>query len=857
MDKSSAVLDGTSGVSRPAHNMTNKRRSNTPDQSATSSSATTGSQNSKQSSANNSVGPSPLASRDSSPTRRPRRAASANRLAGTRSRKNSQTDNSPSRQTRPSISSATPSRSLSSNSTPTLQPSQEQQQIQAPTPQKPGFNADLKDSPRWPVSPRLRSPPPQFSTRPPIPARRSDQDLPSISVQRPTPSPQPMEQNTVSESEMEESQFPSGMRTPARALETVQEVSLPNSPNPPGGSALVESIKEKLSNSENYSDPALPDGRTLRARTSLVGQESGSDTNKPDMKRPTSVPPPMITRQSSAMSNKQMKSKQDGTIQTMTVETETVPSVPQVALTTAQKNEGLNGTLKTKQSTETIKPKKEKKKTSRKQPPVNTGNGELYKLLFDRTSSLTPPASSKADVFEATIASAVDEAQTSDSEETFVYDSNPPDNNDRAGRRFHSRTPSATSMASQADRQNLRSIYGIMESAGPTHGPKKTMKFVNTFNSNGNESLAVEADDGKGSNRSGGSGSTRGTTRHHHHIGRWGRQPGNGHASLFDNESPFPNAARSKLAGPTSRNSSGPPSPRNAHSGRPFGHKRSAMQMSSSYDMDDTTGADDERTPLIGSVRSGRSGRSRRGPHNLQQVESQTFARRSSYLNRFAACLVLTMMFMLVITGAIGFMFATSQPMTGIEITAIHNVVTSDQVLMFDLTVKAHNPNIVVVTIDHANLEVFAKSEYTGTDSDWWARPFPHGPDDLRMLDDPENDPPIEDPDPDDDLRPNVLLGRITDFDSPLTFEGSLFHQGTSSSTGEMQLEYPLNNTVGGSRRWERIYQNEFDLIVKGVVKYTLPMSARIRSATVSARKAVSPNSSNDPSNSTRTDPSN
>jgi hypothetical protein len=106
MDKSSAVSDGTSGISRPAHNMTNKRRSNTPDQSATSSSATTGSQNSKQSSANNSVGPSPLASRDSSPTRRPRRAASANRLAGTRSRKNSQTDNSPSRQTRPSISSA-------------------------------------------------------------------------------------------------------------------------------------------------------------------------------------------------------------------------------------------------------------------------------------------------------------------------------------------------------------------------------------------------------------------------------------------------------------------------------------------------------------------------------------------------------------------------------------------------------------------------------------------------------------------------------------------------------------------------------------------------------------------------------
>ncbi|KAI8669386.1 hypothetical protein NCS57_00753600 [Fusarium keratoplasticum] len=845
MDKSSAVSDGPSGLGRTASNLSDRLRSNTPDPSATSSTTTTttGSQNSRHSSTNNSVGPSPLASRDSSPTRRPRRTPSANRLPGTRSRKNSQTDQSPSRPTRPSYTSAAPARSLSSTTTPTLLPSQDQQQIQAPTPQKPGFNTDLRDShsPRWPVSPRLRSPPPQFS-RPGMPARRSEHDLPSINVQRPSPSPQPVDQ-TTSESEMEESQFPSGIRTPARgALETVQEVSLPNSPNPPSNPALVEKLKEKLSGAESHSDTALADARTLRARANLTGQESGSDTsnNKTEPRRTTSVPPPMITRQSSAMSTKQMKAKQDGSTQSMTVETETVPSVPQVALATGPKSEGPNGTLKTKQSTETIKPKKEKRKTTRKQPAVNTGN-----------------ASSKADIFEASIASAVDEANTSDSEETFVYDSNPPDGNDRAGRRFHSRTPSATSMASQADRQNLRSIYGIMEGPGPVHGPKKTMKFVNTFTSNGNDNLTV-GDEDKASNRGGGSGSTRGTTRHHHHIGRWGRQPGNGHPSLFDNESPFPNAARTKLAGANSRNSSGPPSPRNAHSNRNFGHKRSAMQMSSSYDMDDTTGADDERTPLIGSMRSGRSQRNRRGPHNLRQAESQTFTRRSSYLNRFAACLVLTMMFMLVITGAIGFMFATSQPMTGIEITAIHNVVTSEQVLIFDLTVKAHNPNIVVVTIDHANLEIFAKSEYTGTDSDWWTRP--HNPGDILPRDDPVNDPPLDDPDPDDDLKPNVLLGRITEFDSPLTFEGSLFHQGTSSSTGEMQLGYPLNGTAGGSRRWERIYQNEFDLIIKGVVKYTLPMSARVRSATVSGRKTVKPNSANDPShkpNSTTLDLSN
>lgn len=274
------------------------------------------------------------------------------------------------------------------------------------------------------------------------------------------------------------------------------------------------------------------------------------------------------------------------------------------------------------------------------------------------------------------------------------------------------------------------------------------------------------------------------------------------------------------------------------------------MQISSSYDLDDTTGADDERTPLLENGRSGRSGRFQRRPHNLRQAESQTYTRRSSYLNRFAACLVLTMMFLLVITGAIGFMFATSQPMSGIEIVSIQNVVTSEQVLMFDITVKAHNPNIVVVTIDKANLEIFAKSEYAGADSDWWENPDGPKPPDVgivRPMDDPINDPPTGGGD-DDDSKPNVLLGRITEFDSPLTFEGSLFHQGTSSSTGELQLAYPGNGTSGGSKRWERIYQKEFDIIIKGVVKYSLPLSAQIRTATVSGRTTVKPNSANDPS---------
>ncbi|PTB68653.1 hypothetical protein BBK36DRAFT_1112799 [Trichoderma citrinoviride] len=840
----------------PASGATSSNPSANPTAAAASISATA---TSTHSSASNSVAHSPMGSRDPSPTRQPRRATSSSgRINGATSRNNSQQAQSPSPQRKSTLARpASGLRSLSATTTPALvpvtanndsqsqsqsqSPSQSQVHAQAPTaPQKPAQSSELRDSTKWPVSPRIRSPPPQQlrngSTTTPRPP--SEQDPPPssssppppiiINVQHPSPSSiqaESYQSLTASESEAEDLQMASGLRTPARGpLETVQEVSQPNSPARFRGqqdASLLEHVREKFSYADNQSD--VDGGRTLRARPMLPGYENGGDS-RTESRRTTSVPPPLISRQSSAiMLSKQAKARPEGSTQTMTVETETVASIPQVALAVGPKPDGINGTLRTKQSTETIRPpKKEKKRSSRKQP-VNSGNG-----------------SSKADIFEAKIANAVDEANTSDSEETFVYDSNPPDVGERASRRFHSRTPSATSIVSQSDRPNMRAIYGIVDGHGPA--PKKSMKFPNTYvNGPINDGMLTGDEDGRGTGRSA-SGSGRGTVRQHHHIGRWGRQPNNGHASLFDNESPFQNASRPKMT--SSRHSSGPPSPRNHPSMRgPLSSKRSVMHMSSSYDLDETTGADDERRPLLDNNRRG--GRFRRGPHNLRQAEAQTYSRRSSYLNRFAACLVLTMMFLLVITGAIGFMFATSQPLSDIEIVSIHNVVTSEQVLMFDVTVKAHNPNIVVVTIDHANLEIFAKSEYGGADSDWWDNP--DGPRDnlVRPYDDPINDPTT--PGGEDETKPNILLGRITEFDSPLTFEGSLFHQGLSSSTGEMQLPYPGNGTAGGSKRWERIYQNEFDLIVKGVVKYSLPLSAHIRSATVAGRTTVKPNSANNP----------
>lgn len=448
-------------------------------------------------------------------------------------------------------------------------------------------------------------------------------------------------------------------------------------------------------------------------------------------------------------------------------------------------------------------------------------------------------ASSKADIFEAKIANAVDEADSSDSEETFVYDSNPPEVADRP-RRFHSRTPSATSMVSQVDRNGMRSISNIMDAASSS-AAKKNMKFVNTFNSNGTESQTPD-EENKGTIRAA-TGSNRVASRaHHHHYGRWGRNGTNGHMSLFDNEAPFHvtngNVQRAKFAA-NSRQSSGPPSPRFINASRLAATGKRGVH-SASYDLDETTGADDERTPLIsGSVRSSRAGRNRRQPVSTRAMESQSYHRNPSMLNRFASCLVLTVMLLLVVSGAIGFMFATSQPLTDVELVSINTVIASESELMFDLSVSAHNPNVVVVVVDQADIEVFAKSPHAATES--WYRG--HDRKDGQNPDGTWGD----DKDPVDDRAPNMRLGTIGQLDSPLSFEGSFFNQGVSASTGEVRLRMPGNGTVDGAARWEKIIQEEFDLIIKGVLKYSLPLSQRVRSVTISGRTTVRPNAADNP----------
>ena len=461
------------------------------------------------------------------------------------------------------------------------------------------------------------------------------------------------------------------------------------------------------------------------------------------------------------------------------------------------------------------------------------------------------PASSKADIFEAKVASAVDQTNSSDSEETFVYESNPPEPLSARPHRFHSRTPSATSMASQIDPYGGRARQeGHHSIAG-----KKSMKFTN------NPYNATDLGDEGAIRRSNNSRRTTGGNPTHHHIGRHGR---GGHVSLFDQESPFPGATkplRSATSNVTHFNSR-PSSSRSPHILRIPGSGKKPKE-SLLYDLEGE-GADDERTPLIGSTRSGRN-RIRR-PLSRGSRHSYNPEKEHRFCRRVTAYVSLGSLLALLIAAIVVVLILCSQPLLDVYVKNIQNVLASEQEIMLDLHVHAMNPNLVAVQASELDINLFAKSKHVGT-GQLWRDQHPHGLSPLpQYLAEPAphqihrrksipthqtpeaptyhtTDDPLDDPlpDPETDSQ-TMLLGRIFEFDSPLIFEPSPLRHHSLSSIGEVRLAKPGNKTEdGGSDRWENVLLYDFELIVRGVMRYSSPLGTKTRSASVGGSVMVHP----------------
>ena len=719
----------------------------------------------------------------------------------------------------------------------------------------------------------------------------------------------------------------SGMKTPIRGisgsstLETVHESSLPTTPASGSETSLpLSKTEDGKTVEQNPMEEAGAKAASIESNSDSGGNKhAGVKTEQADRRKSITTigaakPPTIVTRKSFTQLNP-VKSKpaSEGTLKNMTVETETVSSVPQVAVGGGAVERGLpgrgevGGSLRLKPSSETIRPKKEKKKTVRKAPSITSGTGgssfkryhhhhmfaRVPSPIKTRSQSTTSPdmspdlmseqsssaftsdfeasglvysassdpslrkvssqtsysskgltgyrsraASSKADIFEAKVANAVDEANSSDSEETFVYESNPPEPLSARPYRYHSRTPSATSTVSQVDHHGGRHrSEGHHSIAG-----KKSMKFANSsYHVNGHTDGGDAVQVNGTGNRT-----TNGNSSHHHHTGRHGRGP-TAHASLFDNESPFINTNKSlRTANNSARH---PASPRGPHTGRLSVAPTKSMSLG--YDLEGEA-ADDERTPLI-SARTGRNRYSRRpggGRHVVYNEDKDHW-----YWRRASGCIFLGGLVGFLITAIAIALIMCSKALENVQINKIQNVLASEQELMLDLEVHAINPNLVAIQVTDLDINLFAKSTHVETGQMWRDRQrhrdgdhVPHNHIPTGLDDDAgiytnggvdEGNDPIEDPEGD---AQTLLLGRIFEFDSPLVFDASPIRHQWSSSTGEIRLAKPGNTTEdGGSERWEQTLQYPFELIVRGVIRYSLPISSQVQSAPISSKRVVDP----------------
>jgi len=178
---------------------------------------------------------------------------------------------------------------------------------------------------------------------------------------------------------------PSAGGTP---LETVQEASLPSTPM----------VDKKLREAVNERSPA-PQGDSEAAKQATESGSEGGGGNKrstsPDdghdqssasVVSPTSE---VIPKRSYSSLNQTRGKAGDASARNMIVETETVSSIPQVSLgvggndRSGSTRNDQGGTLRVKLSTETIKPKKEKKKPTRK--PAAAGTGKFIQWELSRS----------------------------------------------------------------------------------------------------------------------------------------------------------------------------------------------------------------------------------------------------------------------------------------------------------------------------------------------------------------------------------------------------------------------------------------------------------------------------------------
>lgn len=203
-----------------------------------------------------------------------------------------------------------------------------------------------------------------------------------------------------------------------------------------------------------------------------------------------------------------------------------------------------------------------------------------------------------------------------------------------------------------------------------------------------------------------------------------------------------------------------------------------------------------------------------------------TAARNGLYFWRSLFYTLLSIFGILSVGFIMGFVLASTKDLTNAKLDQISHALVSKDELVFDIQVSAFNPGWFTVEISEVELDVFAKSGYLEDElTNGWLESSS-----------------VE----------TVLLGTVNNLDPPMIFSGGIFTRTPIEQSGEIRLLTPGKNLTGiasgdnstapdNSKKWEVISKNPFDLIVRGTLKYKLPLSSDARSVVVNKAAFVDP----------------
>ncbi|KAI8996880.1 pyridoxamine 5'-phosphate oxidase-domain-containing protein [Pilobolus umbonatus] len=141
-----------------------------------------------------------------------------------------------------------------------------------------------------------------------------------------------------------------------------------------------------------------------------------------------------------------------------------------------------------------------------------------------------------------------------------------------------------------------------------------------------------------------------------------------------------------------------------------------------------------------------------------------------------------------------------TRPLEAVEVVSVSNVLGTQKQLIFDLNVKASNPNLWKIPIIQSTLSLFAASHYVPTLMSNTSSYVHMG-------------------------KKQEYLGTVKLLEDPLLFDASsLFSNRLSVSTSQIQIKSPgsTKDDSTGNERWSLIIRYPYELTIRGILKYHL-----------------------------------